>query len=365
MADKESTIRTISDKAPLCFLPNGDLVCYHKGKVYVLSNNNVVKQISIPISFMERLLSWSKVATRFLRLGVRTAIALDDNIIIFSIGNFLYELNINNGKISNGWYCGKGIRPLILTAVKDVDGFDNSIYFGGYLVNSSMKPVSIYKRIGVDSWSVVYTFPAGTINHVHNIVADKYRKCLWIFTGDFGEASAIWKVQNSFNQIKRVLHNSQKYRGCVAYAIPEGVLYATDTPFAKNSIYLLCTKTLDCREVYPLHGSCIYGCKWGNRYVFSSTVEGDGRSMSFWDLCFGRKRGAGIIDEYVHMYVGDLSLGFKEVYKEKKDKLPFICQFGVFRFPTGVNNGNMLYFQPVATTKNDLVLLGLKKEILK
>lgn len=60
------------------------------------------------------------------------------------------------------------------------------------------------------------------------------------------------------------------------------------------------------------------------------------------------------------MYLGNLETGFEEVYKEKKDMLPFAFQFGVFRLPYGVNNGNVLYFQPVAT-KNDLKLLAFLK----
>lgn len=39
------------------------------------------------------------------------------------------------------------------------------------------------------------------------------------------------------------------------------------------------------------------------------------------EFCFGRKRGAGIKDEYVHMYCVNIKEGFKEIYKEKKDIL--------------------------------------------
>ena len=49
---------------------------------------------------------------------------------------------------------------------------------------------------------------------------------------------------------------------------------------------------------------------------------------------------------------------FKEIYKEKKDGMPlYTFQFGVFKFPAGVNNTDALYFQPVATRKNDQCLV--------
>jgi hypothetical protein len=76
---------------------------------------------------------------------------------------------------------------------------------------------------------------------------------------------------------------------------------------------------------------------------------------------FSRKRGIGIKDDYVHIYCGNLKNGFEDIYKEKKDMWQYLFQFGVFKFPAGKNNSDTLYFQPVATNKNDLKLLALKE----
>lgn len=347
--------------APLCFMPDGRLVCYNHVSILLFNRGVMEQSFAIPISNTERYLGWSRLASRLLRFGIRTAIALDNEHILLSIGNLIYEYDIPNSKLSKGWNCGAGIRPLIFTEVKNIEGIEDGIYFGGYLGNMSKKPVNVYHRTGVDQWEVVYTFSQGTINHVHNIVSDPYRNCLWIFTGDFEEASAIWKVTDNFKKVERVACNDQKYRGCVVYALPEGLLYATDAPFMDDYIYLLNPDTMNLKEIYPIHGSCIYGCKWKDKYVFSSTVEGDGRNMSKMEWLFTRKRGAGIKDDYVHMYMGNIQEGFKEIYKEKKDCMPFYTfQFGVFKFPSGANNSNTLYFQPVATKKNDLKLMTIK-----
>ena len=352
--------KTRSLTSPLCYLPDDRLLCYHRGQIVIMQDGNAVKSISVPFSKKERFWGWNRYAARLLRFGVRAAIAVDDNHVILSIGNILYELDVEKGQLSKGWPCGDGIRPLIFTDVKNIDKFADGIYFGGYLGNMDKKPVNIYKRIGVDQWEVVYTFPQGAINHVHNVVADPYRNCLWIFTGDFDEASAIWKVTDNFNTVERAVCNDQKYRGCVVFALPEGLLYATDAPFAEDYIYLMNTETNEVKELLPIHGSCIYGCQWKDKFVFSSTVEGDGRNMTWWEFYFGRKRGAGIKDDFVHMYLGNLYEGFKEIYKEKKDFMPFYTfQFGVFKFPSGVNNGDTLYFQSVATKKYDLSLKSI------
>ncbi|MBP9983493.1 MAG: hypothetical protein KBF13_00025 [Prevotella sp.] len=344
---------------PLCFLNDRRLLCYSQGKLVVMVDGIIQKTIPLPIGFKERLLGRSKLITRLLRFGVRVATAVDDNNVILCIGNTLYEVNLETNSISKGWSCGHGVRPLIFTDVIGIDGIPNGIYFGGYLSNGEKNPVNIYHRLGVDIWEVVYTFPQGSINHVHNIVVDSYRNCLWVFTGDFDEASAIWKVSDHFRKFERIAGNNQKYRGCVVFALAEGLLYATDAPFADDYIYLMNPDTSETKALFPIDGSCIYGCKWKDNYVFSSTVEGDGRNTPKLEFLFGRKRGAGIKDDYVHMYMGNLKEGFKEIYKEKKDNMPYYTfQFGVFKFPVGKNNSDTLFFQPVATTKNDSCLIG-------
>lgn len=346
---------------PICVMLDGNLLYYHSSRVFVHNNSSIFKAIPFSVDAKERRFGSSRLLTRLFRFGVRAAEAIDDTHVILSIGHRLYEVDIELEMVSEGWYCGDGIRPLNMTLVEEIDGIEDGVYFGGYLGNASKRTVNVYHRTGVDQWEVVYTFPQGSINHVHNIVKDPYRQCLWMFTGDFDEASAIWKVTDNFQKVERVVCNDQKYRGCVAYALPEGLLYATDAPFADNFIYLLNPETLETNPLFPLHGSCIYGCQWKDNYVFSSTVEGDGRNMSRWEFYFGRKRGAGIKDDYVHMYMGNLKDGFHEIYKEKKDCMPYYTfQFGVFKFPYGVNNTDTLYFQPVATKKNDLRLMALK-----
>lgn len=360
MQRKGSITRIISKTTPLCFLSNGILICYRKGRIIGLVDGKVTLSFPFPVKGVERWFGWNRLATRLFRWGVRTAIAVDDSIIILCIGNRLYEFNIATGKVSDGWECGQGIRPLIFTDVKGVAGILDGIYFGGYLRNREKKPVNVYRRVGVDKWEVVYTFPQGAINHVHNILADPYRNCLWLFTGDFGESAAIWRVTNNFSNVKRIVSNDQQYRACVVNVLPEGLLYATDSPYADNSIYLFNPETHERRAICPIDGSCIYGCRLKDDYIFSSTVEGDGRKMNRWEFLFTRKRGAGIKDNFVHLYTGNLIDGFKEIYREEKDCFPlYTFQFGVFRFPSGRSLSDTVYFQPVATKKYDNDLLSI------
>ncbi|UBD82231.1 MULTISPECIES: hypothetical protein [Parabacteroides] len=358
-------MNTIRFTSPLCILPSGRLICYKRGEIIIYNAGIVEKRFLIFSDKKERVISRCKFLFRLLRLGIRTSIAIDESHILFSKGNYLFELDLLSERLSTGWFVGDGIRPLVFTEVNGIQGFGDCILFGGYLGNNrEKKPVHVYKRASMDQWEIVYTFEQGVINHIHNIVADPYRQCLWAFTGDSDEASAIWKITDNFKKVERVVGNSQQYRGCVVFPIKEGLLYATDAPSVKNFIYLMNSDTMKFEKIAPIDGSCIYGCQCGDKFVFSSSVEPDGRNSLF-KLLTNRKRGAGIFDMYAHLYCGNLEKGFKEIYKEKKDLWPYLFQFGVFRFPYGKNKTNSLYFQPVGTNRNDLNLLTLNLSLLR
>lgn len=344
---------------PLCFLPDGKLVCYQHGDIVVYTDYQEQLRFSLFETFRERYLGHCKLLCRLLRLGVRTAIAVDDSAVVLSVGNSLYELNIGTGSLSKRTFCDEGVRPLSFSHVKSIVNFKDGIYYGEYVRNFKKQPVNIYYRKDEDEWEIVYTFPQGVINHIHAIVPDPYRNCLWVLTGDFGDSAAIWKVTDGFNKVECFVSGEQKWRGCVAFTVPEGLIYATDAPFAENHIYLLKedgTATI----VGDLSGSCIYGCNWNGKYVFSTVVEPDGRNETLLRLLFGWKRGSGIEDNYARIYCGNLKSGFNLIYQEKKDIWPFIFQFGAFKFPAGNNTSKNLYFQSVATNKSDLCLMTIK-----
>lgn len=345
---------------PLCFLPSGRLVAYKRGKLSIFSGDTPEESYELFRSKKETVLGRSKWLTRLLRLGVKQAMALDEDHVILSVGNRIYEYCFSKRELSSGFVADGRIRPLYFTEIRNIPGFDDGVVWGGYLVNMDKKPVHIYRRTGVDKWETVFSFETGAVNHIHNIVPDPYRECLWVFTGDFGEAAAIWKVTDNFRHVERAVCNDQTYRACVAFALPEGLLYATDNPYFNNFIYLIRdTSTMEKEVVAPLSGSCIYGCKWKEQFVFSSTVEADNYEHVSWiDLLFRHPLGAGVKDDYAHLYIGDLTNGFREVLKRKKDRLSYLFQFGAFMFPMGKNDSETLFFYPVATTSDDLSLMA-------
>lgn len=324
-----------NNTAPLCLLPSGKLICYRYGKLLIMQDGKVIKSHQLFTSKKETVLGRCRILFRLLRLGIRTAIALDEEHILLSIGNMIYEFDLTSGKLSHGYFCGEGVRPLVFSDVKGIEGIDDGIYFGTYQSVSSKKPVHIFRRTGVDRWETVHTFELGSVEHIHNVIPDPYRKCLWIFSGDFGDNAAIWKVTENFGKVERAFYGDQKYRACVVHALPEGLLYATDSPLKKNFIFLLNPDNVELKEIKAISGSCIYGCRWKDDYVFSSTVEPTGVYKNRLHFLFCWKKGPGIKDRYSRIYSGNINIGFMEILKLKKDFMPFVFQFGTVKFPNG------------------------------
>ena len=76
----ENVKRIAKNTMPLCFMPDGRLLCYRKGYIVEMVEGKEVKSTSIPITLKEKVLGCSRLATRFFRLGIRAVEVLDNEL---------------------------------------------------------------------------------------------------------------------------------------------------------------------------------------------------------------------------------------------------------------------------------------------
>ena len=352
---------------PVCFLSTETLLLFKRDTFYTLdiTSSKHTKLSRIRLSLREKLIYLFPLLPRILRMGIRCTMKINGNIVLFVIRNTVYELNLHDRTISTGYTTTDNSRPLAFSQIDGIAGFNDGIYFGGYVGNPLKKPIAIYKRISTDSWSKVFQFPDGAIEHIHYIVADKYNDTVFILTGDFDHSAGIWIAKDNFATVEPLFTGEQKYRGCVAFPTSKGLIYATDSPFTDNTIRLL-NKDINNKwistEIQPINGPSIYGCQWKDDFVFSTSVEGDGRDQSLFYKLLGKKLGIGIKSDHSFIYKGNLESGFKVIYKIKKDILPFfLFQFGVIIFPSGKNESEYLPVFHIATIKHDRSTLILSQ----
>lgn len=282
-----------------------------------------------------------RILERLLRLEPRCAVASKNNQEIFiSVHGKILQYNIKTRNCQDSIYFRKGMNnPLTIASVNSIKEFHDCLAFGEYWGNKKKESVSVFARF-VDKWENVYTFPAKSIKHIHAIVPASSLGGVLILTGDSDSESGIWLAKNNFNKVTPILCGSQQYRACVAFDTNNGILYATDTPLEQNYLYLLKEGVLE--KLYKMPGPCINGTKWGDEFVFATSVEPDS-SLPIWRYIITRKIGKGVKDRFVHIISGNLEKGFKEVLYLEKDILPmWFFQFGNVQFPLNVGNDKLI-----------------------
>ena len=341
----------------LCLWDDNTIILSRINRIvsYDAKSQTFAKIYSFRINYRDIFAFLSPLLRRLFRVETRYAIKINPNVLLIVRNRKLYELNILTGQIDSELPLPRGSRPLNITKIKSLKGFEDGLYFGEYFSNPEKKAVKIYKYTS-NQLIEVFKFDDGRINHIHNIVADNIRDCLWIMTGDEGDASSIYMARNNFRSIERVVCGNQIYRSCVAFPLEKGLLYATDSQYEKNSIRMLLLKNnvWESKEIYTINGPCIYGTEIGSRKYFSTSVEGvnSGNVISRY---LSVKRGPGIHKNHSAIIRYSLEKGAEIIYQNEKDRFPFVLfQFGNISFPTGENKMEKLIFSNIALKEDDV-----------
>ncbi len=233
----------------------------------------------------------------------------------------------------------RGIRPLHVTAVPS-----GNTYWGEYFDNRERAEVHIYASTDRGStWEIAYTFPAGSIRHVHNIVYDRWGDCLWILTGDEVAECKVMRADCDLHSVEVVLAGNQQARAVAAIPTQDGLYLSTDTPFERNHVYRL-DRAGNVERVGDLASSSIFGCKVrcniGDAMFFSTMIEPSAVNTG----------------KEVHLTGSRDGTNWQVLVRWKKDNLPMrYFQYGNAFLPDGENSTNYLAATTIAVDTDDLV----------
>jgi phosphoribosyl-AMP cyclohydrolase len=215
------------------------------------------------------------------------------------------------------------------------------IYWGEYFDNRARAEVHIYASLDRGrTWQVAYTFPAGSIRHVHNIVYDRWGDCLWILTGDEGAECKVLRASCDLGSVEVVLAGNQQARAVAAIPTQKGLYLSTDTPFEKNHVYRLDRAAGKVEPIGALSSSSIYGCQVGEALFFSTMIEPSSVNPGREVQIVGSRGGT----------------NWQVLARWKKDKLPMrYFQYGNAFLPDGENSTNYLAATTIAVEADDLV----------
>lgn len=226
----------------------------------------------------------------------------------------------------------RGTRPLHITSVPD-----GTIYWGEYFDNASRDEVHIYASTDAGvTWHIAYTFPKGSIRHVHNIVHDPWKNCLWILTGDYGDECRVLRATCDLRQIETVLQGKQQARAVAAVPTEDGLYFSSDTPLESNFIYRL-DREGRLSQLAAISSSSIYGCRVGSHLFFSTMVEPSEVNR----------------DRNVRIYGGEISGNWQSLLSWPKDRWPMgLFQYGNAFLPDGNNTTPYLAVTTIAVEKD-------------
>lgn len=343
---------------PLFLDDRGRLVLGKANTLYRRTvDGGLERLVSVPESRKRRLLAMSRWAFRLARLGFGTG-AFFQGLYFFSYGARLYSYCPERALLTCEFSFRVGRGPLSFTVVEGVQGVEDGIYFGEYFGNRQRAPVHVYKRDKDGSWNVIYSFAQGEINHIHGLVPDPQRNCIWLLAGDFEHSASIWMIKNDFKDVHPVLRGEQAYRACVAFPTEQGLLYATDTQINRNAIRLLACRDGEWRSdsLMEINGSCIYGCQLRDYFVFSTATEPSDHKSNPLLALLDRRPGPGIVENKSDvLVVSKTDLSCSVLFSKNKDFLPYrLFQFGAILFPHGVARDNTLFAYSIGNRVNDL-----------
>lgn len=319
------------------FFDGQDLIFSCGNKIFSQCQNGKIAVIcELPLAFYQKLIIKNRWLARLFRLEVYSA-AKYSGRYFFCFNRVLFSYDQRKEVVEVEKRFDKGYGPLAFSIVSNISGFDDGIYFGEYFGNQSLDSVAVLRRSVDGSWQRIFEFPEGKIDHIHGLIPDSGRGCIWVLTGDYTNGTGIYRAEKNFTEVEPAVTGSQQYRACVAFPTERGLLYATDTHLEKNFVRLLSNEggTYVSSVIAAINGPVIYGVETHSKFLFGTSVEpAPPTGRKFHDLMDNRP-GAGILKNEVQIVsVDKVNLVTTVLLRNPKDCLPpRLFKFGSVAFP--------------------------------
>jgi len=301
----------------------------------------------------------TRIVERITRSGFHALLPLTDGSHLGVLRGWLLKLDVGSSSFRRAFRIPRGSRPLNICAMPD-----GRLFWGEYFTNPERRTVHIYgSGDGGESWHPAYSFPAGSIRHVHGIVYDPHRDGCWVLTGDLDHESRIMFSREPFSDLETVFGGSQQVR-CVSL-IPRknDIIAGSDTASEENYIQKLDPESGTMEKVQRVPGSVFYSAIVGEYVVLSTAVEPSEVNST----------------HYASLWMSRDGATWRELYRGQKDAWtipalpglpsrfagPRLFQHGVFVLPQGRNSNAEIYAYGQAIVGDDGNCLCWHSEELK
>ncbi len=277
--------------------------------------------------------SSQRLAARLCRDGFHALAKLASSDLVAAVPGAIVHKSPAENEFTVTHEIRRGTRPLHITATPE-----GRVFWGEYFDNREREEVHIYASSdGGRTWEIAYTFPRGSIRHVHNIVHDEFDGGLWILTGDEDDECKILHASADFRDVELVLCGDQQARAVALVPTTDAIYFASDTPLATNHIYCM-ERGGRVDAVAKIASSAIQGCRVGESIFFSTMAEPSQINSP----------------DSIHLYGGGNGSGWRCLKQWRKDCWPMrFFQYGNAFLPTGSNQTELLAVSTIAVDPGD------------
>ena len=279
-----------------------------------------------------------RLAARLLRFEIRALVTLEDDTLVAANRDWVYY-SVAGTRTLQRSRVDESAQPLAPPFNLTV-GPDGVILFGEY--NSQLRhgnPVRMFaSRDAGKTFEVIRCFEAGDIMHVHKLLYDPQLDHYWVFVGDLDDEVGIGILSRDLRHFDWLVRGKQQYRVCEAFDFGDRLVYATDTPFEQNAIVSLEKSSGRTEVLAETGGSSIYGARFGDLCVFSTTLE-----TTSAEYC-----------KSIDLWLSRDGDNWASVLEAEKDFWhPDLFQFGSLVLPRGISDRETFFFSGQAVKHYD------------
>jgi len=274
-------------------------------------------------STLSSIVSKFRLFARLLRLQIDYLIPIDNKVVVFAYKK-IYVFDENAKEVNES--------PIVGSKPLSVCCSDGKLYYGEYCSNRERKEIRIFcsENSGID-WEVAWEF--SSVRHVHGVFVDPYDNSIWVTTGDSNDEAAIWRTDDGFKTLDKILTGSQQVRAVHLLFDEQFVYYGSDAPAEENYIYRMCKSTFEIQKLTEVGNSVFFACKVGDNLFFSTAVEPSEVNLS----------------KHSEIWHSRTGQDWSKVCSFKKDRLSMkYFQYGQISFPNGNGDNENLWFTPNA-----------------
>ncbi len=291
--------------------------------------NDVGQKITVGSRY-ERLLGKFRLSRQLLRVGIHHLLPLKGGNILVTLKKRTLILS-PAGDILHTFSGYRGNKPGHRGICVTPDG---TIFFGEYTLNQKRDhDTKLFRSIDDGAtFEPVLTFSKEEVRHIHFVQWDQFEHCLWLGTGDKDSECKLLRSDDNGITWVVVGGGNQRWRAVSVSCTQEALYWGTDAGSVPDRNYLVrmdrATRALE--TITELEGPC-----HGNGVLADGTVF----------LSTGVEGGENEKDRYARLYMVEGG-AIIESLRLQKDILPLIVQYGVMRFPGGMENS----LRPLFTT---------------